>query len=102
MGRKLNCLRCGAQMYLIKQEHLQLGKTGYLLGNLDNLVAGALDVDILCCPSCGKLEFFRGGWSEQDEGENTIAKLTCPRCGRSYEMDDPKCPFCGQKNNTLF
>ena len=58
--RTLRCLRCGGTMELLRREFLQLGKTGWVLGDLDNLLAGALDVDILCCSDCGKLEFFRG------------------------------------------
>ena len=83
--RTLRCLRCGGTMELLRREFLQLGKTGWVLGDLDNLLAGALDVDFLCCSDCGKLEFFRGEWS-----------------GRSYELDSPKCPFCGKKNTRLF
>ena len=60
MGKLLNCLRCGTPMVLLKREYLQLGKTGWILGDLDNLLSGGLDVDILTCPGCGKLEFFRG------------------------------------------
>ena len=51
-----------------------MGKTGWILGGLDNLLSGGLDVDILACPGCG----------------------------RSYEMDSPRCPFCGEKNTKLF
>lgn len=103
MERELNCLRCGSAMRFLKQEHIQLGQYGYLLGNLDNLVAGGLDVDILICPECGKLEFFQGGQSglEDPEGEN-IAHIRCSVCGKEYEMDSPKCPFCGEKNHELF
>lgn len=46
--RTLRCLRCGGTMELLRREFLQLGKTGWVLGDLDNLLAGALDVDILC------------------------------------------------------
>ena len=73
----------------------------YIYG--ENLLAGALDVDILCCSDCGKLEFFRGEWSELEDPEGSgIARMECPSCGRSYELDSPKCPFCGKKNTRLF
>lgn len=101
MRQRLACLRCGGEMHLMKRERLQLGKTGWLLGDLDNLLAGALDVDILCCPQCGKLEFFRGDWGEEPEDSDAMAKITCPRCGHRHEMDDPKCPYCGAVNTTL-
>lgn len=100
MRENLSCLRCGGEMRFMKRERLQLGKTGWLLGDLDNLLAGALDVDILCCDQCGKLEFFRGDWSGETE-DSGIAKVTCPRCGHRHDMDDPKCPYCGAENTIL-
>lgn len=101
--KELRCLRCGRPMELFRREHLQMGKTGWILGDLDNLLSGGLDVDILACPACGKLEFFQGGWSEVSDSETAgIARIECPSCGHSYEMDSPKCPFCGQKNTKLF
>lgn len=103
MARNLKCLRCGAPLQMLKREYLQLGKTGWILGGLDNLLSGGLDVDILSCPGCGKLEFFRGDWSEVENPDSSgIAKIKCPNCGRSHEMDDPQCPFCGVKNSKLF
>ena len=103
MGKPLNCLRCGTPMVLLKREYLQLGKTGWILGDLDNLLSGGLDVDILTCPGCGKLEFFQGDWSELKEQEGSgIAMTACPACGKRYELDRPKCPFCGEKNTKLF
>ena len=84
--RTLRCLRCGGTMELLRREFLQLGKTGWVLGDLDNL-----------------LEFFRGEWSELEDPEGSgIARMECPSCGRSYELDSPKCPFCGKKNTRLF
>lgn len=102
MRENLSCLRCGEEMQLIKREYLQLGKTGWLSGDWGNLLAGALDVDILGCPNCGKLEFFRADWDQEPEEEaGSIAKVTCPRCGHSHDMDDPKCPYCGAENTIL-
>ncbi len=59
----LKCLRCGAAMKSAGRETIQLGQTGWLLGDLPNLLAGGLDVDIRLCPSCGKTGIFlrRGG-----------------------------------------
>ena len=99
MRRSIRCLRCDREMSLIRQENLQLGKTSWIFGDLDNLFAGGLAVDILCCPECGKLEFFRCNWSglgEEEDGH--IAQTKCPRCGRKHDLDDPKCPFCGMDN----
>ena len=72
--RTLRCLRCGGTMELLRREFLQLGKTGWVLGDLDYLLAGALDVDILCCSDCGKLEFFRGEWSELEDPEGELIR----------------------------
>ncbi len=90
------CLRCGTAMRFMGEEKLQLGKTGWLLGDLSNLIAGALDVSIMACPRCGKLEFFTGGTDFSgfaDDGG--LPQRTCPRCGGSHDFDYPKCPLCG-------
>lgn len=50
-----NCLRCGTPMRFAGQDKLQLGKTSWLFGDLPNLMAGALEVSIMACPTCGKL-----------------------------------------------
>ncbi len=94
----MKCLRCGEPMEVIKREYLQLGKTGWIAGDWGNLLAGALYVTIAACPKCGKLEFFNAGALEPEEAGSGIAQVKCPRCGREHDMDDPKCPFCGAKN----
>ena len=53
MANQLNCLRCGAGMNFLCREKMQLGQTGWLLGDLPNLVAGAMEVEIYACPKCG-------------------------------------------------
>ena len=96
---KIQCLRCGVEMEFVAREKIQLGQTGWVLGGLDNLLAGALETAIFTCPKCGKLEFFRGDFFD-DAGEEpgSIAQTRCPGCGTLYEMDYPKCPRCGAKN----
>lgn len=103
MEKKLSCLRCGRPMEFCRREYLQLGKTGLFTGDWGNLLAGALDVAILQCPGCGKLEFFKGdAFEEQDEGPaGDLAQVTCPNCGVRYDCDYPKCPACGTEN-TIF
>ena len=59
MARALKCLRCGAGMQYVKTEKLQLGQTSWIFGDWPNLIAGAMEVDIYACPSCGKLELFQ-------------------------------------------
>ena len=93
MKRELPCLRCGTEMHFIMRERLQLGQTGWLLGDLPNLLSGSLKVDIYCCPECGKLEFYRSD-SEEIEEEDHIAQKKCPECGGIHDIDYPKCPYC--------
>jgi len=86
-------------MRFLKREYMQLGRTGWVLGDLPNLIAGALDVEIWCCPACGKLDFYLSSQSEDfSDSEDSIAQTICPACGREHDLDDPKCPFCGTKN----
>lgn len=61
MANQLNCLRCGTGMRFIRREKFQLGQTGWVLGDLPNLFAGAMEIEIYVCPKCGKLEFFQPG-----------------------------------------
>lgn len=48
-------------------DQIQLGKTGFFMGTLSNLLSGALDVAIYECPKCGKIEFF----STKDTGKDS-------------------------------
>lgn len=88
--KKLDCLRCGKPMAYIKREKLQLGQTGWFLGDWPNLIAGALDVDIYTCPDCGKIEFYRAESSAEEE----MPQKQCPNCGKKHDFDYPKCPYC--------
>ena len=90
MKKDLSCLRCGQKMNHIKTENLQLGRTGWLLGDLPNLIAGAMEVDIYSCPDCGKLEFFIADTSK----EEGLPRKQCPKCGKMIDFDYYKCPFC--------
>ena len=53
--KEMTCLRCGGEMRFFAKERLQLGKTGWILGDLPNLIAGALEVEMYICASCKKL-----------------------------------------------
>lgn len=88
------CLRCGGEMACIGQEKIQLGKFGWITGSWDNLLSGALAVDIYCCRNCKKMEFYA---VEPPEEEATIAQVPCPHCGERHDMDDAKCPHCGKR-----
>lgn len=88
--RNIDCLRCNAPMEFIMREKIQLGQTGWLLGDLPNLLSGAMELDIYSCPRCGKVEFF-----QSDTGpEGSLPQKKCPRCGKTHDFDYPKCPFC--------
>jgi len=89
MASNMACLRCGREMNHIRTENLQFGKTGWILGDLPNLLAGAMEVDIYACPNCGKVEFFL-----TDAEEEGLPQKQCPNCGKRHDFDYPKCPFC--------
>ena len=94
--KKLNCLRCGTPMEDLGEQQLQLGKTGWLLGDLSNLLAGALPVRIFRCPRCGKLELFSGDVDPAHYGrEREIPRKNCPICSAELDEDCPVCPICG-------
>lgn len=88
---KMKCLRCGEDMQYLSREKLQLGKTGWVLGDLPNLLSGALEVQIFVCPKCRKLEFFL---AENETLDDETPKKTCPKCGAVHDFDYPKCPNC--------
>ena len=113
--KELNCLRCGRKMTFFKQEKIQLGQTGYFLGDWPNLLAGALEVEIYGCPNCGKIEFFTPGLPELEQetpdleaeelppevqqnivgiSRDGIPQIQCPACGRKHDFDYPQCPYC--------
>ena len=89
MKNDLRCLRCDQVMNHIRKEKLQLGQTGWVFGDLPNLLAGAMEVDIYSCPKCKKLEFFL-----TDVKEEGLPQKQCPKCGQLHDFDYPKCPFC--------
>ena len=91
--RNLECLRCGTSMRFGSKEKMQLGQTGWLLGDLPNLLAGALEMEIYYCPRCGKMEFYTPETSGQFSGSD-LPQKKCPRCGMTHDFDYPKCPHC--------
>ena len=92
--RSITCPHCAEEMRFVTREQLQLGKTGWLLGDLPNLIAGALEVEIHMCPSCRKLEFFA---TEETVGEDELPQTRCPACGVEHDFDYPRCPKCGHR-----
>lgn len=94
MKNKLLCTRCKNEMKHMGTEKLQLGQTGWIFGDLPNLFAGAMEVDIYVCPECRKLEFYL-----LDETEEELPQKQCPNCGKKHDFDYPKCPFCKYNYN---
>ena len=90
MERQITCLRCDHKMNHIKRDKIQLGQTGWILGDLPNLIAGAMELDIYACPECSKVEFFLADNSPED----SLPQKQCPNCGKVHDFDYPKCPFC--------
>lgn len=86
----INCLRCGTRMKFVGNEKLQLGQTGWIMGDLPNLLVGAMGVSVYVCTDCGKIEFYQA----QEESKDGISQIKCPVCGQKHDMDYPKCPFC--------
>ena len=114
--KQLKCLRCGGAMKFGMQQKFQLGKTGFLLGDWPNLLAGALELEVWFCPECGKAEFFVPGSTKRTAepvenvefdfvgsmvnegldavGEDGMPLKKCPTCGREHDFDYPRCPYC--------
>ncbi|MBO5109956.1 MAG: hypothetical protein J6D21_04485 [Clostridia bacterium] len=90
--KEMQCLRCGEAMQFLVKESIQLGKTGWLLGDIPNLLAGALEVDIFVCPSCHKLEFYAASGEDATDGD--VPTKVCPACGTVHDFDYPRCPKC--------
>lgn len=101
-----------------RQEKIQLGQTGFFLGDLPNLVAGSLEVEIWCCPHCGKIELYLPNFAEElctepefesqelppEELQNVVKvsmsgvpQIQCPSCGVTHDFDCPRCPNCNYK-----
>lgn len=114
--RTVNCQGCGRSMAFLKLEKIQLGQTGAFLGDWPNILAGALEVEIYCCPKCGKIELYRPEEylaSEPEEpafdtddlppeseqriigvSREGIPQIRCPACGATHDFDYPRCPKC--------
>lgn len=99
MTTEKRCGSCRGTLKFLKREHIQLGKESFVFGCWPNLLAGAQDVEFWMCPDCRKLELFLPEDGEAGT-QGGIAQLTCPTCGAEYDMDAPKCPCCGAKNQT--
>ncbi|MBE6636607.1 MAG: hypothetical protein E7618_02250 [Ruminococcaceae bacterium] len=91
------CLRCGGTVRFWRRERIQLGKQGWLLGDLPHLLAGAITLNIFLCEDCRRCEFYIAEEDEEEthsDADTGIAQITCPVCGHRYDIDYPKCPCC--------
>lgn len=85
------------QMDFLGREKLQLGEYGAFIGHWSNLISGALELDVFCCPECGKVELFRPTLTKDKSQQYTDSELPqkeCPNCGGIHDFDFPQCPYC--------
>ena len=92
MDRPLNCLRCGTEMVRLGVHTFQLGRETLFFDS--HLLEGGLDLEIIGCPSCGKVELF------SDETRKWAAEYECPICHAKYPMDAERCPKCLTRRKT--
>ena len=90
------CSACGGRLQSLGSMELQKGKYSALLGSLPQLLSGSLDVNVLCCERCKKLEFYLLGELDAEEPDG-IAQVACPYCGVWHDLDDAVCPHCGKR-----
>ena len=114
--RTLRCGNCGGQPKFLKREKIQLGQTGFFSGDWGNILAGALEVEIYCCPGCGKIEFYQPREQfaepevfdedlppESNQGivgvsRDGIPQVRCRACGKTHDFDYHHCPYCNHPN----
>ena len=94
--RQKTCSACGGKMQSLGNMELQKGKFSMLFGHWDQILSGALDVDVECCEHCKKLEFYLLGDAETPEASG-IQQIACPYCSDMPDMDDAICPHCGRR-----
>ena len=87
--RNMLCLRCESSMNYIKREKIQLGERGWFMGDVSQLLSGALEVDIYACSNCGKIEFYM-----PESGDSELPQKQCPNFGHIHDFDFHKCPVC--------
>ena len=56
LGQAMNC--CGQPMTSLGVSEFQLGRQGWILGDLPNLVAGAMELGVFRCEQCGQIKFM--------------------------------------------
>lgn len=112
MKRQLHCQRCQSPMSFMMREHFQKGDCHAWVGNLNFSFRGGLEMEVYCCPKCGKLEFFlpedaveslqETDFETTPEADAQIVRVSmdgipqvrCPNCGKEHDFDYPRCPRC--------
>ena len=72
--RTIYCPYCNVLMKYMGTKRIQLGRTGFIIGDLDNLLSGSMSTSIYECPKCGKLEFFRFKKTKRKK-DDTVADI---------------------------
>ena len=54
---ELKCLRCGGDMEKIGRKKFQMGEENFFFDS--HMWEGAMELDVLRCPKCRKVEFFQ-------------------------------------------
>ena len=47
---------------------------------------------VICIISLFENTHFESNHDEKEQ--DMLPQITCPKCGKQYDMDYPKCPFC--------
>ena len=89
----LTCLRCGTSMVKVGRRKFQMGEENFFDTHRWD---GSMELDVVRCPSCFKVEFFMPnlpGTPSAPEDDY----VTCSTCGARH---DPKvgCPRCAMNN----
>lgn len=89
--RQKTCPYCGGKMQSLGNMELQKGKFSMLFGHWDQILSGALDVDVECCERCKKLEFYLLGDAEAPESSG-IRKSPAPTAAICTTWTTPSAP----------
>lgn len=54
----LTCLRCGKAMWRRGRRTFKLGEETFFFSDINRLASGSMELELLQCESCGKIEFY--------------------------------------------
>ena len=87
------CLRCEGTMQCLGSQYIQLGKASFWGGTWGNVLAGALEVNVLVCSECGKIEFYQFDDRKREIPEE-LPFEKCSKCGEEHNTGLAMCPAC--------